>query len=307
MGQSLLPPQPVIYLVEPFGGSVRRQNANMPHIFWDDAAVTRGDGIFETILVRSGKPVNLEKHLARFRRSAQSLDLPDPGRDHWLAATMEAIADYSRERGDATGESSDASCVWTMTRGRESTGVPTAWLTVRPPNPEFARQRKRGVKAMTTGRGFSVERGDAEVPWLALGAKTLNYAATMAALRWAREHGFDDVIYIDPATGRVLEGATSTVLVVKGGGRLRTPEAGPDILPGTTVQALFDHASAKGWRCKSKPLYVDDLHSAESVWLLSSVRRGVRVTHLDGRELTTPGNVKEIAKLIDASLAAQTP
>lgn len=58
MASSQLPAEPVIYLVEPFGGSVRRQNPNMPHVFWDDAAVTRGDGVFESILVRGGAPVN---------------------------------------------------------------------------------------------------------------------------------------------------------------------------------------------------------------------------------------------------------
>lgn len=289
----------MIYLVEPFGGSVRRQNANMPHVFWDDAVVTRGDGIFETVLVKDGRPVNLEKHLERFRRSAAQLDLPEPRGEQWRAATRDAVADYVREHGET-----EAACAWTMSRGRASTGVPTAWLTVRPPDPELARLRKKGVKAMTTGRGYSVDTGDGSAPWLALGAKTLNYTATMAALRWAREHGFDDIIYIDPATGRVLEGATSTVLVVKKGGRLRTPEAGPDVLPGTTIQAVFDHAAAQGWRCKAKPLYVDDLHSAQSVWLVSSVRRGVRVTHLDGTQLSTPDNEKEVAKLIDASLAA---
>ena len=304
MGQSLLPPQPVIYLVEPFGGSVRRQNANMPHVFWDDAAVTRGDGIFETVLVRGGRPVNLGKHMERFRRSAASLNLPEPDEARWSAATKEAVGDYCRERGDVAADSIDAACVWTMTRGRETTGVPTAWLTVRPPNPEFARQRKKGVKVMTTGRGYSIDRDGAAVPWLALGAKTLNYAATMAALRWARENGYDDVIYIDPSTGRVLEGATSTVLVVKRGGRLRTPEPGPDVLPGTTQQAVFDHASTHGWRCKTTTLHVADLFSAESVWLISSVRRGVRVTAIDGTELPRPDNAKEIAELIDASLAA---
>ncbi|WP_291314089.1 aminodeoxychorismate lyase [Corynebacterium sp. UBA2622] len=306
MGQSLLPPQPVIYLVEPFGGSVRRQNANMPHVFWDDAAVTRGDGIFETILIRGGRPVNLGKHLDRFRRSAGALNLPDPGGEHWITATREAVADYCRERGDAAPDTIDAACVWTMTRGRETTGVPTAWLTVRPPNPEFARQRKHGVSVMTTGRGFTINRDEAAVPWLALGAKTLNYAATMGALRWARDHGYDDVIYIDPATGRVLEGATSTVLVVKRGSRLRTPAAGPDILPGTTQQAIFEYATENGWRCKKKPLHVDDLATAESVWLVSSVRRGVRVTAVDGTPLPAPGNEKEIAGLIDAALAAAT-
>ena len=100
MVSSQLPPAPVIYLVEPFGGSVRRQNPNMPHVFWDDAAVTRGDGVFESILVRGGTPVNLDKHLDRFARSAKLLGLPDPGREHWTRATEEAVADYCRERGD---------------------------------------------------------------------------------------------------------------------------------------------------------------------------------------------------------------
>ena len=182
MGQSLLPPAPVIYLVEPFGGSIRRQNAQTPHVFWDDAAVTRGDGVFETVLVRGGEARNVSKHLARFRRSAEAMGLPDPGGEQWLKATAEAIADYARERGAESGEV-EAKCVWTMTRGRETTGVPTAWLTVRPIDEDVLRQRDRGVKVVTTPRGYTI---DPDVPWLGTEAKTLNYSATMAALRWAR-------------------------------------------------------------------------------------------------------------------------
>ena len=142
MASSQLPAEPVIYLVEPFGGSVRRQNPNMPHVFWDDAAVTRGDGVFESILVRAGAPVNLDKHLARFARSAALMGLPEPGREHWTRATEEAVADFCRERG---GEAAEAKCTWTLTRGRETTGVPTAWITVRPLPDKVLRQRERGV------------------------------------------------------------------------------------------------------------------------------------------------------------------
>ncbi|MDY5786089.1 aminodeoxychorismate lyase, partial [Corynebacterium sp.] len=279
-------------------------NPTMPHVFWDDAAVTRGDGIFETILVRDGKAVNLDKHMKRFRASAAARDLPEPREQQWISATREAVADFVRERGLQPGDPSEAACTWTMTRGRESTGVPTAWITVRPPKPELEVQRRKGVKVLTTGRGYTIDTGRGAAPWLGQGAKTLNYSATMAALRWAKSQGCDDVIYIEPATGRVLEGATSSVLVVKRGTRLRTPEPGPDILSGTTQRAVFDYASAHGWKCKAKSLYVDDLYSAESVWLLSSVRRGVRVTHIDGKKLNKPDNLDEIAALIDASLNA---
>ena len=36
-----------------------------PLLFADDLAAVRGDGIFETLLVRDGRPCLLEAHLAR--------------------------------------------------------------------------------------------------------------------------------------------------------------------------------------------------------------------------------------------------
>lgn len=292
MDSSQLPPAPVIYLVEPFGGSVRRHNPNMPHVFWDDAAVTRGDGIFETILVRGGEPKNMDKHLDRFARSAQALGLPEPGREHWERATREAVADFCRERGS---EEVEAKCVWTLSRGRETTGVATAWLTVRPLPPEIFEQRERGVSVVTTARGYSFA-GEAE--WMKEGAKTLNYAASMAALRWAKSEGYDDVIYVDPTTGRVLEGATSSVLMVKKGGRLRTPAPGPGVMAGTTQAAVFDLAEREGWKCKAKDFYLEELLKAESVWLVSSTRVAVRVRKLNGEKLAAPSNENEIRDLI---------
>ncbi|MBT8226063.1 MAG: aminotransferase IV, partial [Dactylosporangium sp.] len=44
----------------------------------DDLGVLRGEGVFETMHVREGKPWLLEQHLARLGRSAQRLDLPLP-------------------------------------------------------------------------------------------------------------------------------------------------------------------------------------------------------------------------------------
>lgn len=297
---------PVIYLVEPFGGSMRRQNVNLPHVYWDDAAVTRGDGCFETLLVRAGEPANLEAHIARFSRSAALLDLPEVEAETWRTATREAVADFVRESGREAGEV-EAKCQWTYTRGRESTGVPSAWVTVRPIPAEQLEQREKGVAVMTAPRGYTLA-ATKDTPWLTVGAKTLNYAAAMSALRWAKNNGFDDVVYIDPESGRVLEGATSSVISVKGD-KLRTPVTGGDVLPGTTQATVFRLAAERGWRCKEKELTVADLLGAEQVWLVSSVRGGVRVTAIDGEKLKAPSKKDEakIASLIDDALAAPQP
>lgn len=291
---------PVIFILEPFGGSVRRHNPALPFLFWDDAAVTRGDGVFETLLVTRGKAVNFERHAARFTRSAELLDLPAPDMSYWARATREAAAAWEAERGAPGSMPPDAKLVWTYTRGRASTGIPTAWLTLTEVPAETIAQRERGVRVLTVP---AASRGTAPIPGGR--AKTLDYSTTMSALRRARAAGADDVIWVDGE--RVLEGATSTVVIVKAGTKLRTPDhEGGDVLPGTTQAALFDAAERAGWRCKQKPLTVSDLREADSVWLLGSVRKGARVTSLDGVELPAPKRKAEsrFRDLIDEALGA---
>ena len=276
--------KPVIFVVEPFGGSIRWHNPSLPLVYWDDFAVTRGDGIFESILIRNGKAANLERHTQRFKSSAEALNLSEPILESWLNATQAAIEEF----GDGEGK-----CTWTLSRGRASTGLPTAWVVIEPISAEVLTQREEGVRAMLSERSWNFP---AELP-----AKTLNYAATMATLRLAHHRGFDDVIFTDPYEGHVLEGATSTVVTVKGD-KLRTPYD-DSILPGTTQAALFEYAESHGYRCKQKVLNVDYLLDADSVWLVSSIRVATRVRRLGDHKLKAPENEKIIRSLIDTAMS----
>ncbi|MDY3128041.1 MAG: aminodeoxychorismate lyase [Corynebacterium sp.] len=274
---------PVIYVVEPFGGSIRWHNPSLPLIYWDDYAVTRGDGIFESLLIVDGKPANLERHAQRFANSAEAMQLPTPHIEGWLRATQAAAEEFGEGEGK---------CTWTYSRGRASTKIPTAWVTIQPIDKAVLDQRASGVRVMVAERGWSIPT---ELP-----AKTLNYAATMATLRLAKDKGFDDVIFTDPQSGVLLEGATSTIVSFKGN-KIRTP-AHSDILPGTTQAALFDYAREKGWRCKAREMSLDHLLSADSVWLVSSVRVATRVRRLNEHKLKAPSNEEEIRSLITSAM-----
>lgn len=276
--------KPVIFVVEPFGGSIRWHNPSLPLIYWDDYAVTRGDGIFESILIRDGQAANIDRHAQRFRTSAEALGLPEPIIESWISATNAAIEEF----GDGEGK-----CTWTYSRGRASTGLPTAWVAIQPIADEVLAQRDNGVRVMLSERGWSFP---SELP-----AKTLNYAATMATLRLARDRGLDDVIFTDPYEGHVLEGATSTVVTVKGD-KLRTP-FDDTILPGTTQAALFEYAESQGYRCKQKVLDVEYLLDVDSVWLVSSIRVAARVRRLGEHKLKAPDNEQEIRSLIDTAMS----
>lgn len=284
---------PVIVIVEPYGGSTRMQSPKLPHVFWDDAAVTRGDGVFETLLIRQGRARNIERHLDRFASSAELYGLPPVPRDTWRKATAEAAA--------AFGADEDASCVWTYSRGRASTGNATAWIVVKPLPDATYRQREEGVKVLLAPRGYSVpgKKARKKAPWLTIGAKALNYSAAMAAQRYAQARGLDDVIYVDDDI--VLEGATSTVVVTRGQ-KLRTPTGLDSIMEGTTQALLFQHAESLGMSVKAKELTVDDLRAADGVWLVSAARTAVRVTQLGEDKLSFAKGAVDLAALLNDAL-----
>ncbi|MGV9415793.1 aminodeoxychorismate lyase [Nocardia sp. NPDC003693] len=289
-------------------GAIRDPDA--PLLYADDIGALRGDGIFETVLVRDGVACALELHLARLRRSAQALDLPAPDVDAWRFAVELAAEEWGRER--------EGMLRMTLTRGRESeqgSGKQSAnkaggMSAAEPPTTGYVlvqavadrvkTARAEGVSVITLSRGISVDLAQA-APWQLLGAKTLSYATNMAALRFAQRMGADDAIFTS-TEHRVLEGPRSTVVVARDN-QLITPPARIGVLPGTTQRALFTQAEKAGWDCRYEPLFTADLITADSVWMLSSITLAARVKSLDGLRMSAPDNAAEIAALVDRGIA----
>lgn len=267
-------------------GQVR--DADAPLLYADDFAVVRGDGAFETILVRGGRARIVELHLSRLVASAAALALPQPDLDAWRRVITRAVGEWGPER--------EGLLRLVLTRGRESGGGPTAFVTVSPVADRVARIRRDGVSVITLTCGRSVDLA-ATAPWQLLGAKTLSYATNMAALRHAHSQGADDVIFTS-SEGYVLEGPRSTVIIARGK-RLITPPPTQGILPGTTQQALFEVAGERGYRPEYAPLRPADLIAADGLWMVSSVALAVRVRTLDGFALTTRVPGGEVEALVD--------
>ena len=271
-----------------------------PLLYADDLAAVRGDGIFETLLVRDGRPCLLESHLSRLTQSAQMMDLPAPDLPRWRAAVEVAVQQWLT---DGAGE---GVLRLVYSRGRESGSPPTAFATVGAVPARVADARSGGVAAVTLARGLSAE-GATEMPWLLAGAKTLSYAINMAALRHAERLGAGDVIFVG-SDGLILEGPRSTVVIateVDGAPALLTPPPWFPILRGTTQQALFEVARNKGYKCEHQALRTADLFAAQGVWLVSSITLGARVHTLDGKALPQAPLAGEIAELVDAAIVSE--
>ncbi|MFN6549463.1 aminodeoxychorismate lyase [Mycolicibacterium septicum] len=278
-------------------GQIHDPNAPLLHA--DDLAAVRGDGVFETLLVRDGRPCLLEAHLGRLTQSAKMLDLPEPDLDAWRAAVATGAERWT------AGNDGDGVLRLVYSRGRESGGPPTAFATIGALADRVAGVRRDGLAAITLDRGLPLDASD--MPWLVAGAKTLSYAVNMAALRHAERQGAGDVIFVS-SDGYLLEGPRSTVVIAAEGddGRplLLTPPPWYPILRGTTQQALFEVARNKGYDCDFRALKPADLLTAQGVWLVSSITLAARVHTLDGRPLPYAPLAADISGLVDAAIVS---
>jgi 4-amino-4-deoxychorismate lyase len=250
-----------------------------PLVRADDPGLTRGDGCFEGIRVRTDASghstvTKLDQHLARMARSAAALDIPfDP--DPWRSLVAAGCAAWTAP---APGE---AAMKLVLTRGPSAVGRPSGFLTIVPLDPDYPRQRREGIRVITLDRGVA---GDAfsSASWLLGGVKTLSYGINMAAQREAVRRGAEDAIFVS-SDGFVLEAPTGSVVWAVGRTLRSTPTGATGILAGTTQQLLFDRAAAAGWQPEYALATVDDLHAADAVWIISSVRGPVEVIDIDGK------------------------
>lgn len=269
-------------LVVTLDGDSVAPDAAVLHV--DDAIVTRGDGVFETLLVRGGRPCLLGAHLDRLAVSAAITGLPAPDLTRWRAAAAAAVAGW--EGGD------EAVLRFVYGRGGPET---RAFVTVSAMPERVAGVRRDGVSAITLDPG----------PRPLAGAKSLSYALNTAALRHAAREGADDVVFVS-SDGFVLEGPRSSVVIAPAIGHLVTPPPSTPILPGTTQRAVFEAASRRGWSCEERPLRIADLLAAQGVWLLSSITLAARVHTIDGTALHPSPIAEEFANLVDEAVARET-
>lgn len=253
----------------PLAAHLRQVDPDEPHVSVLDLGVTRGDGIFETLDAVDGFPQSLEPHLDRLANSARLLDLPAPSLDLYRAAVHAAIAASPYAR---------ISVKLVMTRGIEGTDTATGWVFAEEV-PDFDAQRRDGIRVVTLDRGYRHDVAQTS-PWLLAGAKTLSYAINKAVGREAARRGADDVIFLSQ-DGYVLEGPTSSV-ILQFGEHFVTPSTDQGILAGTAQAAFFDFCAANGYTTEYRLVTPDELVSADSVWLSSSVRQIVPVNELDG-------------------------
>jgi para-aminobenzoate synthetase/4-amino-4-deoxychorismate lyase len=221
-------------------------------------------GVFETLLVVAGKPVELDSHLARLRRSLEDLyraELPSGAREEARAAA--AAEELGRLRLTAT------------------PAQPT-----RPPGPDATVELRIEATPVDPDLIFALERG-------AL-LETTDLPGGLGPNKWADRSGLNPLpdgsgpLIADGA--ELLEAGWANLFAVRGG-IVRTPPADGRILPGLARAAILELAPDLGYAAREEPLRRDDLLDAEEVFLTNSIRGVEGARSLDGDPLAGTGSV----------------
>ncbi|SCE98872.1 4-amino-4-deoxychorismate lyase [Micromonospora matsumotoense] len=245
--------------------------ATEPVLRGNDLGVLHGDGLFETMDLRGGRPWLPAAHLARLRAGAAALELPLPP-DEALVELLDGIAaGWPAEV--------EGALRLVCTRGPEGGGLPSVYATLAEVPAAAKRLRRDGVTVATLPLGVPAT-GRPELSWLPVGIKSISYATNSAARRWAARNGVDDVLWVS-TDGYVLEAPGANVVWSDGDTLCTVPAARTGILPGTTCGWLLDHAAELGLERAERMVTPARLHAATGVWLTSSVRGLVEVRSLD--------------------------
>jgi D-alanine transaminase len=232
------------------------------------------DGVYEVVPVHRGRPFRLRQHLERLERSLRELRMRDAlTRGGWVEVINRLVA--------AAGEP-ELLVYLQVTRGREygrnhlfppATVAPTGFAFVSP----YA-----APSCATLERGLAASLHE-DTRWARCDVKSVSLLANVLLRQEAHDRGAAEAIL--HRAGRVTEGSSSTVFIVREG-RLATPPNCHDILPGTTRDAVLELARDT-LPCEVREFTVDELRAVDEVWIASAGRGVLPVTSVDGRAIGT--------------------
>ncbi len=244
-----------------------------------DIGMLRGFGIYEALTTLNGKVFMCDDHLARFRRSAQFLDIPVPVSDEEIVRIMYELVE---KNGFVR-----TNIKFILTGGEAIGGIdydrstPTFYI--------FTEEWKPiDEKYYTHGASVLLKEHLREYPEY----KTINYISAVPLQKKMKEAHALETLYT--WRRQILECATSNFFVVAGG-KILTPK--DSILYGVTRKVVIDLARAQGLEVLECNVSLEELYDADECFISSSFKDVVPVVKVGDTVIGT-GNVGPVTKQV---------
>ncbi len=257
----------------------------------DDRGLHYGDGLFETIAVRGGKPRLWDRHMARLTRGCDALAIEVPNESRLRAAVAGALEAAGRAGADAVVKLIATAGESGRGYGR-SPATATLLVGVFPCRPVARRDYARGV-------GTTLCRTRLATGSAVAGLKTLNRIEQVLGRSECLRAGVFEGLMLD-ADGRLICGTMSNVFLARDN-RLITPSVARCGVAGVMRGLLMDALGEAGVDVDIRDIAAGELWQSDEVFLTNSQFGALPVRRCDDHEFRG-GNLTQTCMTI---LAAQ--
>jgi branched-chain amino acid aminotransferase len=214
-----------------------------------------GDGVFETLVARNGKPFTPTRHWQRLVASCESMGITPPAFDTYLSAIHETMSANGLQ---------DARVRITLTSGNgplgsdrgDSPATMTVAVTVLKPWPP--------TESVVVTPWRRNERG------ALVGIKSTSYAENVRALAQAHAQGAGEALFAN-TRDELCEGTGTNIFIVANG-RVQTPPLSSGCLAGVTRALTIEACQAASITIEEVALPITVLQTCDEAFLTSSTR-----------------------------------
>lgn len=243
-----------------------------PSLSITDRGFLLGDGFFETLLLKEGRPVWFAEHWSRLQATADWAFLSIP---FSAKSIFEALLQLAQRTNHVDGVARI-----TVSRGKGGRGLglpevasPAIAITISALPNAFPSE---GIFLTIASEPRSI--GGRE--W---SHKAMHFLSSVREMEIARQKGAHDALWVS-SQGEVLESTMANVFWVKNE-ILFTPPANGSILPGIARAKLIECAQTQGIPVREESAHLSVVQGSQTVFLTNSVRGVVPVAHLGGELL----------------------
>ena len=211
-----------------------------------DEGYSFGLGAFETIAVKDGKLIFLDRHLRRLDRALHFLKI---GTLDERGITEKQVIDYVKQQ-----KLTDGACKLTVSKENV--------IFQQRQNPYTDDIRRTGFVM-----DFSSVRRNETSPLTAY--KTLNYGDCILENRQAHGLGMNERIFLN-TKGQISEGCTTNIFFIQDD-KLVTPPVSSGMLPGVMRRYVIKEAGRRGVLLEEKELYPEDISKFNGCFVTNSL------------------------------------
>ncbi len=242
---------------------------NQAHISVMDRGFLFGDGVYEVIPIYNGKIFRLDEHLLRLQTSLDSIKIKNPySPKKWSIILNKLLKFYNNQ---------EQTIYLQISRGISnkrqhsfSNLTPTVYIESNILLTKTKETLRTGFSAIT----------QPDIRWSRCDIKSTSLLANVMYSQQAKEKNVEEIILYQDT--QVTEGATSNVFMIKNN-TLYTHPTNVRILSGITRDLVLESAKAYHISIQETSFSIDELNTADELWISSSTREIMPITKVDNK------------------------